>query len=476
MEPLVLSLVEIVCKDNVIGYNKLMSLLQKNNIITNTIPSDIIIKKNVIKNAILHILNGDGDVGVEGSGDVGVGGSGDVGVRGGGDVGVRGSGDVGVGGNNLQLEAIPSLQLEATSSLQLEAISSLQLEAIPSLKLETVPSLKLETVLSLQEPELLNLFTLNRYNNYKEICELGSGSYGHVYKTYHIFEQSFYAIKKIESIDQYGTIDKNIFREIQLFSKLEHPNIVRYYSSWFYNTTLYIQMELCDYTLRYYIDNLMVNDNILTRCKYFNDIVKGIQYLHNNNIIHRDIKPSNIMFKNGHIKICDFGLSRYIRIGNSNRTKNISKNIELIMDDGHENDKDHNIIFYDEDNNNKIIVKSDDKDKNNLSLTCDVGSSIYRAPELEREYKYYNNKIDVYSLGIIFIEMLLTSYNTQHEKYKYITAIINNRKKPLPYLITNNYDDIIINMICKNHNKRISINDITIIYKDNKKVYCDVYN
>jgi serine/threonine protein kinase len=123
----------------------------------------------------------------------------------------------------------------------------------------------------------------------------------------------------------------------------------------------------------------------------------------------------------------------------------------------------NNIIFY-------------DKDRNNLSLTCDVGSSIYRAPELEREYKYYNNKIDVYSLGIIFIEMLLINYNTQHEKYKYITAIINNRKKPLPYLITNNYDDIIINMICKNHNKRISINDITIIYKDNKKVYCDVYN
>jgi serine/threonine protein kinase len=117
----------------------------------------------------------------------------------------------------------------------------------------------------------------------------------------------------------------------------------------------------------------------------------------------------------------------------------------------------NDIIFYDK--------------SNNLSLTCDVGSSIYRAPELEREYKYYNNKIDVYSLGIIFIEMLLVNFNTQYEKYKYITAIINNRKKPLPYLITNDYDEVIINMICKNHNKRISINNINIIYKDNKKVY-----
>ena len=381
MEPLVLSLVEIVCKDNVIGYNKLMSLLQKNNIITDTIPNDIIIKKNVITNAILHILNEDGD-----GGDGGSGGSGGDGGSGGGN---------GVGGNNLQLEIVPSSYLEAVPSLQLQ----------------------------LQEPKLLDLFTLNRYNNYTEICELGSGSYGNVYKTYHIFEQSFYAIKKIESIDKYGTIYKNIFREIQLFSKLEHPNIVRYYSSWFYNTTLYIQMELCDYTLRHYIDNLMHNDDILTRCKYFNDIIKGIQYLHNNNIIHRDIKPSNIMFKGGHIKICDFGLSRYIHIDTNNRNSNRT----VIKA------RDHDIIFFDEDNNNKIIVKGDDNDKsNNLSLTCDVGSSIYRAPELEKEYKYYNNKIDVYSLGIIFIEMLLISYNTQHEKYKYITAIINNRKKPLP--------------------------------------------
>jgi serine/threonine protein kinase len=401
MEPLVLSLIEIVCKNNKNGYNKIISLLHKNNIIADIDADDLIIKKNIIKNAILNILDttsegciSDADTKIEGN-------------------------------NNLQIQLVNN---------------------------------KLE--IQLQDSKLWDLLTLNhheynRYNNYTEISELGSGSYGHVYKTYHNFEQNFYAIKKIELIEP---IDKNIFREIQLFSKLEHNNIVRYYSSWFYYSTLYIQMELCDYTLRYYIDNLMHNDDILTRCKYFNYIIKGIQYLHNNNIIHRDIKPSNIMFKNGNIKICDFGLSRYI----GNRIKNI----ELIMDYDIPN------IFVNDDNDehkvnndNKIIVKSNDNE--NLSLTCDVGSSIYRAPELEKEYKYYNNKIDVYSLGIILIEMLLINFNTQHEKYKYITAIINSRKKPLPYLITNDYDNIIINMICKNHNKRISVNDINIIFNDN---------
>jgi serine/threonine protein kinase len=437
MEPLVLSLIEIVCKNNVNGYNKIMSLLQKNNIITNIDNHETIIKKNIIKDVILHILDTSNEV-----------------------------------SNNLQLELLSPLQ-----------------------------SYELDNNLQLLIP---NQYNYNRYNNYIEICELGSGSYGHVYKTYHNFEQNYYAIKKIELTEQIGEIDKNAFREIQLFSKLEHPNIVRYYSSWIYNTTLYIQMELCDYTLRHYIDNLMMDDDMLTRCKYFNYIIKGIQYLHNNNIIHRDIKPSNIMFKNGHVKICDFGLSRYISKNNSNsisknNSNSISKKINLIMDNtllcgdneplyndggGDEpfynndvplcNDGDCEPLYNDCEplyndceplKNNKIIIKND-----NLSLTCDVGSSIYRAPELEREYKYYNNKIDVYSLGIIFIEMLLVNYKTQHEKYKYITAIINSRKKPLPYLITNNFDDIIINMICKNHNKRLSINDITIIYKDNTKI------
>ena len=408
MEPLILSLIEIVCKNNVNGYNKILSLLQKNNIITDIDNHETVIKKNIIKDTILHIL-------------------------------------------------------DTSNDLQLQLLS---------------PSYELDNK--------LQLLTLNRYNNYTEISELGSGSYGRVYKTYHKFEQNYYAIKKIELIDQIREIDKNTFREIQLFSKLEHPNIVRYYSSWIYNSTLYIQMELCDYTLRHYIDNLMMNDDILTRCKYFSYIVKGIQYLHNNNIIHRDIKPSNIMFKNGHIKICDFGLSRYI---SKNNAFHISNNIDLIMDysdvdvdccDVNCRDVDCGDVDCGDvdcgdgiNKDNKIIIKNNN---DNLSLTCDVGSSIYRAPELEREYKYYNNKIDIYSLGIIFIEMLLVNYKTQHEKYKYITAIINSRKKPLPYLITNNYDDIIISMICKNHNKRISINDINIIYKDNKKVCNYNYN
>jgi len=43
------------------------------------------------------------------------------------------------------------------------------------------------------------------------------------------------------------------------------------------------------------------------------NILKGIKYMHEWNVIHRDIKPANILINDDWtIKICDFGLARYV--------------------------------------------------------------------------------------------------------------------------------------------------------------------
>ena len=170
-------------------------------------------------------------------------------------------------------------------------------------------------------------------------------------------------------------------------------------------------MELCESTFRDYLNNIRQDENIEKRIFYFTQIVEGIKYLHDNDIIHRDIKPSNILFIDDTVKICDFGLAK-----NVNSTSNI------------------------------------------INGSSEVGTSFYRAPEIDTHN--YNNKIDVYSLGIILIELLLIKCKTQAEKMMYIKEILENKIKPLPYLITNNYDEIILNMINMYTEKRYNIYEI----------------
>lgn len=304
---------------------------------------------------------------------------------------------------------------------------------------------------SINNNEFFNKF---RYN-FIELENIGHGSYGSVYKVYHKFEKNLYAIKKVFINNNLLINDFEIFKEIQLFSKLNHKNIVRYYTSWIdvdpesiynylhnnkdidddkdlsltiKNPILFIQMELCDFTLKNYIDNKNINKNINNninklennsidiRINYFKQIVEGLKYLHDNFIIHRDIKPSNILFLDNNIKICDFGLAKKI--------------------------------------NNQNL---DNKNLDN-SYSTEIGSNFYRAPEIDNHH--YNNKIDIYSLGIILIELLLVDTKTQFEKFKLLKEILDNKIKPIPHIITNEYDDLIINMIENNQDLRYDINDV----------------
>ena len=143
----------------------------------------------------------------------------------------------------------------------------------------------LEKMIVSMEPKLLNNKNENNVyrENYLEIEKIANSSFGSVYKVYHKFEESYYAMKKVFITEDLLSFNYNFFKEVQIFSKLYHPNIVRYYTSFILldeisisdfnddseieeyinNSTsiLFIQMELCDYTFRDYIDNYKKNDN-----------------------------------------------------------------------------------------------------------------------------------------------------------------------------------------------------------------------
>ncbi|XP_026643675.1 eIF-2-alpha kinase GCN2 isoform X2 [Microtus ochrogaster] len=172
---------------------------------------------------------------------------------------------------------------------------------------------------------------------------------------------------------------------------------------------LYIQMEYCEKsTLRDTIDQGLFRDTSRL-WRLFREILDGLAYIHEKGMIHRDLKPVNIFLdSDDHVKIGDFGLA--------------TDHLAFPTDGKQDNQAgDH-------------VIKSDPSGH----LTGMVGTALYVSPEVQGSTKSaYNQKVDLFSLGIIFFEMSYHPMVTASER----VFVLNQLRDPASPRFPEDFDD-----------------------------------
>lgn len=153
---------------------------------------------------------------------------------------------------------------------------------------------------------------------------------------------------------------------------------------------LYIQMEYCtEKTLKNMIDERSLSEE--NKWRLFRQVVEGLHHIHSQGIIHRDLKPTNVFIdSSGDIKIGDFGLAVTSAASDTKAPINLN-----------------------------LSRPATSKNAQAEGLTTGVGTPLYLAPEQDRAGASYNQKVDVYSLGVIFFELFM-SFSTAMERYTVI--------------------------------------------------------
>lgn len=215
---------------------------------------------------------------------------------------------------------------------------------------------KLKRICKEQDPQI-------RFTNWRK---LGRGAGGDVFLAFDQWNgHSSVAIKEI--IFQGQPKKDLLVNEITTIQRCRHPNIINHIASFLWNNCVWVAMEymnggaLSDFIKDQPIQSLSSHMNESLVAYICGQVLEGLLYLHTRNIIHRDIKSDNILLTlDGIVKLGDFGLCATIQEFNGKRTSMI-------------------------------------------------GSPYWMSPEMITTSKNgggYGPKTDIWSLGILLIEMI----------------------------------------------------------------------
>ena len=245
--------------------------------------------------------------------------------------------------------------------------------------------------------------------------KIGQGGQKKVFKAYDTIKGIEVAWNEIDVSPFDSKIQEQIYKEIEILQKCNNQcvYIIKLYDNWIDNSRekiIFITEIATSGSLREFI-NKVKNIKLRIIKKWIKQILYGIKFLHDNDIIHRDIKCDNIFINGttGNIIIGDFGLA---------------KNME-----------------------------------NDITKTI-LGTPEFMAPEIYNEC--YDKRIDIYSFGMAILEIISgkTPYSECDTIPKIWKKVINGIKpKIISRIKHKKLKDIIEKCIC-NYSNRITIDEL----------------
>ncbi|XP_064557069.1 serine/threonine-protein kinase PAK 3-like [Zonotrichia leucophrys gambelii] len=159
--------------------------------------------------------------------------------------------------------------------------------------------------------------TENPLVKYTFLKYLGSGTFGDVYRALDTATGGEVAIK---TINLQGVRRKELtFNEIMIMKRYRSPNVVNYLDSYLLGEELLLVIE--------YMDGGVLSDIVSQTClsedetaAISRECLQGLDFLHSNGVIHRDVKSDNILLRtDGSVKLADFGLATQLTPEQSRR-------------------------------------------------------------------------------------------------------------------------------------------------------------